>query len=115
MSNKPTNIKFESDNGIIKKVIRTFIRDNGNEVRIVSVLAGGLFCPAHADTWALHRDSAECSWALCKTDKHPNLKTMTRQEYMDSGRPEIFRKVTHGELLKNASYIGRRLSDFALV
>jgi hypothetical protein len=92
------------------KITNIITRKNGNQVRIVSELFDPILNPT-VSTIAFHRDNSNDNWKLCSKEYHPDVKTMSRSDYMKFGRSELMEKVTFAELAKTANMIGKPLSS----
>jgi hypothetical protein len=86
------------------KVTQILERPDGSFVRIVA--------EAGARAYVHRRQSPEHEWVLCSDQPHPDWRTMSVDEYIKRGRSEMLRTVTHGEILKVASMIGKPMSYF---
>lgn len=93
----------------ITEVSQIIQRDDGSQVRI-KVQSYGLLGSEKSigfDVW--HRKSEALEWILCNREPCENWRNISVEEYIKGGRPEIFQKASHAEILKLASLIGKPL------
>lgn len=95
----------------ITRIERVFVRENGSQAKIVAqaMFGAGLHCSI--DVTVFRRDSENEAWRLCSKNPMPGWKQMPREQYLREGRPEHLQVVSHGEILKVASFIGKPLSS----
>jgi len=91
----------------ITKVTQVLQRKDGSEVRIVANAMYGTGLHMSVDVYVHRRPSPESDWELCSDMPHPNWRTMSVAEYIERGRSPKLQAVTHGEILKVASMIGK--------
>lgn len=86
----------------IQRIAVEFERPDGSLARIVTT----------ANDHYVHtrKNEQEKYGNLCSKTPHPNIKKMSRQEYLDYGKSEELKAVTIQEILKVASLIGKPLS-----
>ncbi len=80
-------------------------RNDGSQVKLVALayFGTGLHLSVGIDTF--YRKSSDDEWQLCDNSRHPNIKTMSRQDYLDYGKSEAMRVTTIAERLKVAQPI----------
>lgn len=83
--------------GRISMLSKVFVRPDGSEVKIVAN-DDLVFGSKHVDVF--RRGSGEQPWILCSPHPHPNSRNMSREQYLNEGRPEKLQYATHGEILK---------------
>jgi hypothetical protein len=95
------------------KVTQVIKRDDGSEVKIVAqqYVGLGLQCSVGVDVF--RRENPDQAWSLCNDRPHPDWRTMSVDEYKKRGRSEMLQTVSHGEILKVTSLIGKPMSSFA--
>lgn len=96
----------------ITKITRILKRDNGVEVKIVAESMFGSGLHKSTDLSVFKRHSPEESWHLCDNRPAPGWKEMPRAEYLEKGRSEVLRTVSHGELLGTSRWLGSSLAAF---
>ena len=98
---------------LVTKISKTLKRADGSEVKIVAEAFFGRGLARSIGVYVHRRVSPEHDWVLCSDRPHPDWKTMSRDDYIHHGRSEMLQMVSHGEILKAASAIGKPLSCFA--
>lgn len=95
---------------LITKVTQIIPRKDGSEVRIVAEAFFGLGLTRSIGVYVHRRGSPEQPWQLCSDRPHPDWLTMSVDEYIKHGRSEMLRTVSHGEILRATSAIGKPLA-----
>jgi hypothetical protein len=98
---------------LVTKFSKIIQRKDGSEVKIVAEAFFGSGLTRSIGVYVLRRENPKHDWALCSDRPHPDWKTMSRDDYIHHGRSEMLQRVSHGEILKAASAIGKPLSCFA--
>lgn len=88
-------------------------RADGSEVRIVAERLTGRGLTQSIGVCVHRRESPQHEWKLCSDRPHPEWRTMSVAEYVKHGRPEMFQAVSHAEILKLTSALGKPMSSFA--
>lgn len=95
---------------VITKISQIIPRKDGSEVKIVaqqSTASGGT---GSIGVCVLRRQSPQHDWKPCSDRPRPDWRTMSVDEYVKHGRSEMLQAVSHGEILKVASAIGKPMS-----
>ncbi len=95
---------------LITKVTQVLQREDGSEVRMVATAMFGRGLKRSIDLYVHRRDSAESKWILCNDKPHPDSKSMSVDEYVKFGRPEVFQLTSFGERVRLTSLIGQPMS-----
>lgn len=90
------------------KFVKLIDRPDGTQVRITMERMYGLGLHESVDTRIHYRKSSDEPWKLASNQPHPNWRQMSVDEYKRSGRPEMFRYITTGELLKASQEFSMR-------
>ena len=98
---------------LITKITQIIPRADGSEVRIVVTNFAALGGPPSNDVYVHRRESPEHEWVLCNDRPHPDWRTMSVDEYIKRGRSEMLQAVSHGEILKACSLIGKPINELA--
>lgn len=99
-----------SNDRLITKLSQVISRYDGSEVRIVAQVMFGIGLQQSIDVYVLKRESKEHQWSLCDSRPHPESKDMSVDEYVKRGRSEMLQAVTHAEILKLTSMLGKPMS-----
>ena len=94
---------------MVTKVTQIFEREDGSQVRIV---AQDYALPGYSKQigYYVHkRKDVESKWELCGDRPHKDWKEVSVEDYEKYGRSEVFQVLSHGEILKVISMIGRPL------
>jgi len=95
---------------LITKVSQIIQRDDGSEVKIVAEAIPNP--PGQiSDVYVLRRSNPKDDWSLCSKQPHPDWKTMSLTDYIAFGRSEMLRLVSHSEILKVSSWLGKPMSS----
>ena len=81
------------------KLERLIARPDGSQIKIVTELWLNLFGNDAIHQYVLRRPSKEDPWHCCSSTPALNWRDMSVDEYVRSGRPEMFRYASHGELM----------------
>lgn len=92
---------------LITKITQILHRDDGSEVKIIAKAATGLGLTQSTDIQVYKRETSLHEWRLCNDRPHPEWRTMSVDDYLNHGRPEMLNVATAGEILKVASSIGK--------
>lgn len=95
----------------ITKIQKIFVREDGSEAKIIAESMFGKGLHHSANVTVFRRESAAHAWQLCGDQLHPDWRSMSVDEYTKSGRPEMFKYVSIGEILSMVNMLGRPLSD----
>lgn len=95
------------NNKIVSKVSQILVRENGEHVKITAHRYHSTPGSSHSsvDVMVHHRKSENENWSLCKNRPDPKWKKMSVDEYLKSGRAEMFKYVSIGEILKVSSLL----------
>lgn len=99
---------METEN-LVTKISQILPREDGTEVKIVATLMTGVGLHESIDVYVLRRQSPEHNWNLLNDRPHPDWRTMSLDEYVKHGRSEMLQAVSHGEILKLTSQLGKPL------
>lgn len=96
---------------LVTKYTQILERGDGSEVKIVAqaYFGAGLHMSVGVDVF--RRERGEAQWVLCSSAPHPDWRQMSVDEYVRRGRSEVLRTVTHGEIFKASSMIGKPTSS----
>jgi hypothetical protein len=94
----------------ITKLSQILPRPDGSEVKIVVTEMFGAGLQRSVDSYVLRRETPEHPWSLCSDARPANWKTMSRADYMEHGRSEKLKAVSHGEVLKLIQLLGQPMS-----
>ena len=97
----------EVNDNKVTSVTCHIVREDGSEVKIrvaksVNVIGNDSFW---VDVY--HKSDTGGDWRLCGDRPHINWRSMSVDDYLKKGRPECFNYVSHGEVLKTISMIGK--------
>jgi hypothetical protein len=95
------------------KVSQIIQRKDGSEVRIVAEACYGFGLTRSIGVYVLRRESPEHAWKLCSDRPHPDWRKMSVDDYIKHGRSEMLQAISHGEILKLTSAIGKPMIHFA--
>lgn len=84
-------------------------RKDGSEVKIVAQAYFGLGLTCSIGAHVLYRESQDQRWKLANDRPAPGWREMSVDEYVKHGRPEMFQKASHGEILKVTSALAAQL------
>jgi len=87
-------------------------RVDGTEVKIVAENLNEAWRRPSIDVRVFRRSSPQDPWHLCSDRPAPNWREMSVDEYVKHGRSEKLQTVTHGEILKTASLVGKPMTQF---
>lgn len=81
------------------KLEKLIDRPDGSQVKIVTELWLNVFGRDGINQYVLRRPSKDSCWHCCSSTPALNWRDMSVDEYVRCGRPEMFRYVSHGELM----------------
>jgi hypothetical protein len=91
----------------VTKIRQILTRNDGSEIRITVTQMFGSGLQSSNDVYVHRRSSANDEWILCSNQPHPNARTLSREQYLKFGRPEIYQYASHGEILKLSAMLGK--------
>tara|TARA_B100000700_G_scaffold331341_1_gene463296 strand:+ start:7603 stop:7914 length:312 start_codon:yes stop_codon:yes gene_type:complete len=94
----------------ITKISQIIQRKDGSEIKITATEMYGLGLQPSIDFYVHHRENSEQQWKLLGKRPHTNSKNMSVDDYVKYGRPEYLNYVSHGEILKVISFIGKPMN-----
>lgn len=75
-------------------------RADGSQVKIVAELFTSPSVDFSIGNYVLFRPNAESKWSLCGDRPHPDHRSMSVDEYVKHGRPEMLQVASIAEILK---------------
>lgn len=97
---------METENKITK-VTRIFQRNDGSEARIVAQVFWGMGLTESTEIYVHKRESANHEWKLCNDKPHADWLKISVDDYLKFGRSEMLQTVSHAEILKTISLLGK--------
>lgn len=80
------------------KEINILTRHDGSQVKIVAELCSSPSGEISINNYGFHRSNEKDNWRLCESPTKTG--PMSRADYMQYGRPELFKLTNPGEILK---------------
>lgn len=95
----------------ITKYTKIFVRKDGTEIKVVASAFFGAGLQLSVGTYVHRRSGPDKPWVLCSDQRHPDWKTMSRENYLKHGRSEVQKILSPGELLSVRQWIGKPSSE----